>query len=113
MRQLKRDQLSIDALVSKAVEMRVVPEKIAEARRQPIPAEAVLDCINDKYLLARCALLFQPIEWIRTAVDLAPYKYFVEWMAWASTFALIGDSITGGRRVQCCVAVLSVFVSSV
>jgi hypothetical protein len=37
----------------------------------------------------RTAVLFQPMEWIRTAVELAPYQYFVEWVCWASTFGLM------------------------
>jgi hypothetical protein len=31
-----------------------------------------------------CGRLFQPMEWVRTSVDLAAYKYFVEWFAGAS-----------------------------
>jgi hypothetical protein len=43
----------------------------------------------------RCALLFVPLRWIRGAVELAPYRFFVEWLCWSVTFGLMGNAIAG------------------
>jgi hypothetical protein len=56
--------------------------------RETEPEAAISGIIINQYR-TRAAILFQPMEWIRTAVELAPYQYFVEWICWASTFGLM------------------------
>jgi hypothetical protein len=51
--------------------------------------------------LCWCGWLLQPIVWIRSAVPLAPYKFFVEWMCWWATFSLIGSSILDLVQLTC------------
>jgi hypothetical protein len=41
--------------------------------------------------------LFQPMVWVRTAVDLLPYQYSVEWICLSATFGLMGDARRGRR----------------
>ena len=52
-------------------------------------------------LRRRTAVLFQPMEWMRTAVELSPYQYFVEWVCWAATFGLMGSSTVDLVRMTC------------
>lgn len=56
------------------------------------PEAALTAAIINRYR-SRTAVLFQPMEWIRTVVELAPYQYFVEWICWSATFGLMVRNI--------------------
>jgi hypothetical protein len=91
---------SLQILKDKAATARVPDEILQRAVAADRPEAALSAAIVDRYR-TRTAVLFQPMEWMRTAVELSPYQYFVEWVCWAATFGLMGSSIVDLVRMTC------------